>query len=46
MDWKVIFEEGDKYFLPNLCIDVVVIGYDGQLKFLLMKNNNCWTKAG
>jgi len=46
MDLKAIFEEGDKYFLPNLSIDVVVIGYDGQLKFLLMKNNNSWNIPG
>lgn len=46
MNLKEFFEEGDKYFLPNLSIDIVVIGYDGQLKCLLMKNNTRWNIPG
>ena len=46
MKLKEFFENGDKYFLPNLSIDIVVMGYDGQLKCLLMKNNNRWNIPG
>ena len=46
MNLKDFFEEGDKYFLPNLSIDIVLMGYDGQLKCLLMKNNSRWNIPG
>ena len=46
MNLKDFFESGDKYFMPNLSIDTVLIGYDGQLKCLLMKNNSRWNIPG
>lgn len=47
MDVKEIVEEGNSSFLPNLSIDIVIIGYkDGALKCLLLKIGEKWLLPG
>lgn len=47
MDAKEFLEEGDKIFLPNLSIDLVVIGYTNNvLKCLLLKIGDKWLLPG
>ncbi len=47
MDIKEIIEQGNKSFLPNLSIDMVIIGYkDDALKCLLLKNGEKWLLPG
>jgi len=47
MDLYKIYSEGDKFFLPNLSIDLVIIGYqEGDLKCLLLKIDNKWLLPG
>jgi ADP-ribose pyrophosphatase YjhB (NUDIX family) len=47
MDLKNFLERGAEYFLPNLSIDLVIIGYEGnQLKCLLLKIGEKWLLPG
>lgn len=47
MDLKEILEQGNNSFLPNLSIDIVIIGYkDDALKCLLLKNGRKWLLPG
>jgi 8-oxo-dGTP diphosphatase len=47
MNLKQFFEKGDDYFLPNLSIDMVIIGYsDHQLKCLLLRIGDKWMVPG
>ncbi len=47
MDLKEFYERGAEYFLPNLSIDVVIIGYeDNQLKCLLLQLGDKWLLPG
>lgn len=47
MDVKDFYEYGQQYFLPNLSIDIVIIGYEqGQLKCLLLKMGEKWLLPG
>ncbi|MDX1314940.1 MAG: hypothetical protein R3356_05510, partial [Eudoraea sp.] len=47
MDILKFLEEGDKYYLPNLSIDIVIIGYqDNELKCLLLKIGGRWVLPG
>ncbi len=47
MDFKDFFEKGNNYFIPNLSVDIVIIGYDkNELKSLLLKTNNKWNLPG
>ncbi|MCX2718788.1 NUDIX hydrolase [Lentiprolixibacter aurantiacus] len=47
MDLQEFLEEGDKLFLPNLSIDLVIIGFEeGHLKCLLLKMGNKWLLPG
>jgi len=47
MEIKKILEEGADYFLPNLSIDLVIIGYEaGTLKCLLLKLGQKWVLPG
>ena len=47
MDLKFFLERGAEYFLPNLSVDLVIIGYDGQsLKCLLLKIGEKWLLPG
>lgn len=47
MDLKEILEQGNKDFLPNLSIDMVVIGYEANtLKCLLLKMGEKWLLPG
>ncbi len=47
MSLKDFFEKGGEYFLPNLSIDIVIIGYKGnELQSLLLKTNNKWNLPG
>lgn len=47
MDLQTFLDEGEKYFLPNLSLDFVIIGYeDSQLKCLLLKNKQNWFLPG
>ena len=40
-------EKGDEFFLPNLSIDIVVIGYEqNELKCLLLKIGDRWVLPG
>lgn len=42
-----IIEKGDQYFLPNLSIDLVIIGYEeGQVKCLLLQIGDQWVLPG
>ncbi len=47
MNMQEIAENGAKYFLPNLSIDMVIIGYkDNQLQCLLLKIGDKWMLPG
>lgn len=47
MDLKNFLEQGFDYFLPNLSIDLVIIGYDDNtLKCLLLKIGDKWLLPG
>ncbi len=47
MDFKHFQERGFEHFLPNLSIDLVIIGYEGnQLKGLLLKIGEKWLLPG
>jgi len=47
MDVKEILEQGNNSFLPNLSIDMVIIGYKGNvLKCLLLKIGEKWLLPG
>ncbi|BAO76540.1 NUDIX hydrolase [Winogradskyella sp. PG-2] len=47
MDVKEILEQGNNSFLPNLSIDMVIIGYkDDALKCLLLKIGEKWLLPG
>ena len=47
MDPSQYIQNGDKYFLPNLSIDVVIIGYEHhQLKCLMLKMGEKWMLPG
>jgi 8-oxo-dGTP diphosphatase len=47
MNLKQFFEKGDDYFLPNLSIDMVIIGYSNhQLKCLLLRIGDKWMVPG
>ncbi|PHS51275.1 MAG: hypothetical protein COB01_10805 [Lutibacter sp.] len=47
MDVKEILEQGNNSFLPNLSIDMVIIGYKGNvLKCLLLKIGKNWLLPG
>jgi len=47
MDLKSFYESGGDYFLPNLSVDIVIIGYhEGMLKGLLLKIGDKWLLPG
>ena len=47
MDLKEFYERGAEYFLPNLSIDMVIIGYrDHELKCLLLQIGDKWLLPG
>lgn len=47
MNYKEIVEHGDTYFLPNLSVDVVIVGYENHtLKCLLLKIGDKWLLPG
>jgi hypothetical protein len=47
MDVQEYLENGNDYFLPNLSIDLVIIGYqDNRLKCLLLKIGEKWLLPG
>ena len=47
MNLKDVLEHGAEYFIPNLSIDLVVIGYsDEQLKCLLLRMDDRWLLPG
>ncbi len=47
MDMREIIERGANYFLPNLSVDVVIIGYEeGVLKCLLLQIGGKWVLPG
>jgi ADP-ribose pyrophosphatase YjhB (NUDIX family) len=47
MELQKILEHGERYFLSNLSIDLVIIGYkNGKLKCLLLKLGNKWVLPG
>lgn len=47
MDIEELITHGEKYFLPNLSIDLVIIGYqEQQLKCLLLKMGSKWSLPG
>ncbi len=47
MEVKDIIENGGNYFLPNLSIDLVIIGYEqGKLKCLLLRLGEKWVLPG
>lgn len=47
MALKEFPEHGDKYFLPNLSIDLVIITYkDNELKCLLLQIGGKWLLLG
>lgn len=47
MDIKNFLEQGAEHFLPNLSIDLVIIGYeDDELKCLLLKIGGKWLLPG
>lgn len=47
MEIQKILEHGAEYFLPNLSIDLVIIGYqEGVLKCLLLKLGQKWALPG
>lgn len=47
MELQEFLEQGHKYYLPNLSVDLVIIGYEaGQLKCLLLKVGRKWLLPG
>jgi ADP-ribose pyrophosphatase YjhB (NUDIX family) len=47
VDYQQFLERGTGYFLPNLSIDIVIIGYEqGALKCLLLKIHDKWILPG
>lgn len=47
MDVQDIIERGSEFFLPNLSIDLIIIGYqDNELKCLLLKMADKWMLPG
>lgn len=47
MDLTLFLEHGADYFLPNLSIDLVIIGYEGnELKCLLLQIGDKWLLPG
>ena len=47
MDTRELLENGNQYFLPNLSIDIVIIGYkDNKLYSLLLKTGEKWLLPG
>ena len=47
MDFRNFYEKGAEFFLPNLSVDMVIIGYeDNQLKCLLLRLGNKWLIPG
>ncbi len=47
MDLKTFYSRGADYFLPNLSIDIVIIGYrDGDLQCLLLRIGEKWLLPG
>ena len=47
MDIKEFLENGSKSFLPNLSIDLVIIGYEAhKLKCLLLQIGDKWLLPG
>ncbi len=47
MDIQEFLERGDRHYLPNLSIDIVVIGYEeNRLKCLLLKIGKRWVLPG
>ncbi|GLB49574.1 NUDIX hydrolase [Neptunitalea lumnitzerae] len=47
MDIQDFLNSGERYFLPNLSLDFVIIGYENsKLKCLLLKNNDQWFLPG
>lgn len=47
MDAKEYLEEGARHFLPNLSVDLVIIGYrEGELKCLLLRVGKKWLLPG
>jgi len=47
MNFKKFIEEGDRQFLPNLSVDMVIIGYGrNSLKCLLLKVADKWMLPG
>jgi len=47
MDFLEFLKHGDRYVVPNLSIDLVVIGYrDGVLHYLLLKMGEKWLLPG
>ena len=47
MDFQEFIEQGEKLFLPNLSVDMVIIGFhEGELKCLLLKIGDKWLLPG
>lgn len=47
MDLEKFLERGGEYFLPNLSVDLVIIGYqDNELKCLLLQMGDRWLLPG
>lgn len=47
MNFKEFLERGGEYYLPNLSIDIAIIGYeDNQLKCLLLQIGDKWILPG
>ena len=47
MDYRDVLKHGDEFYLPNLSIDIVIIGYEvGALKCLLLKLHDKWILPG
>ncbi len=47
MDYREFLERGGEYYLPNLSVDVVIIGYEeGELKCLLLQIGEKWLLPG
>ncbi len=47
MDIQQFLNNGDQYYLPNLSLDFVILGYENeQLKCLLLNNNDKWYLPG
>ena len=47
MDLRSFYEQGAGHFLPNLSVDIVIIGYEqGMLKALLLRIGDKWLLPG